>query len=96
MLVNGVNVRHWDLQDLRSRVSIVLQESILFSGSIRDNICFGRPGATDAELRAAAQFTYCPSSKIASVCCAILARMVRGLEPVIPVDLSSVLLLLLL
>ncbi|WJM09370.1 ABC transporter ATP-binding protein [Paenibacillus sp. PK1-4R] len=55
VLVNGVNVRHWDLQDLRSRVSIVLQESILFSGSIRDNICFGRPGATDAELRAAAQ-----------------------------------------
>lgn len=55
VLVNGVNVRQWDLQDLRSRVSIVLQESILFSGSIRDNICFGRPGATDAELRAAAQ-----------------------------------------
>ncbi|PJN57978.1 putative multidrug export ATP-binding/permease protein [Paenibacillus sp. GM1FR] len=55
VLVNGVNVRHWDLQTLRSRVSIVLQESILFSGSIRDNICFGRPGATDAELRAAAQ-----------------------------------------
>jgi len=55
VLVNGVNVRYWDLQDLRSRVSIVLQESILFSGSIRDNICFGRPGATDAELRAAAQ-----------------------------------------
>lgn len=55
VLVNGVNVRHWDLQDLRSRVSIVLQESILFSGSIRDNICFGRPDATDAELRAAAQ-----------------------------------------
>lgn len=55
VLVNGVNVRNWDLQDLRSRVSIVLQESILFSGSIRDNICFGRPGATDAELRAAAQ-----------------------------------------
>lgn len=55
VLVSGVNVRNWDLQDLRSRVSIVLQESILFSGSIRDNICFGRPGATNAELRAAAQ-----------------------------------------
>ncbi|MEC0123548.1 ABC transporter ATP-binding protein [Paenibacillus pabuli] len=55
VLVNGVNVRHWDLQDLRSRVSIVLQESILFSGSIRDNLCFGRPDATEAELRAAAQ-----------------------------------------
>ncbi|KOY12967.1 ABC transporter ATP-binding protein [Paenibacillus xylanivorans] len=55
VLVNGVNVRNWDLQDLRSRVSIVLQESILFSGSIRDNICFGRPDATESELRAAAQ-----------------------------------------
>ncbi|MGF9697427.1 ABC transporter ATP-binding protein [Paenibacillus sp. MABNR03] len=55
VLVNGVNVRNWDLQLLRSRVSIVLQESILFSGSIRDNIGFGRPNATDAEIRAAAQ-----------------------------------------
>lgn len=55
VLVGGVNVRNWDLQLLRSRVSIVLQESILFSGSIRDNISFGRPDATDAEIRAAAQ-----------------------------------------
>jgi ATP-binding cassette subfamily B protein len=55
VLVGGVNVRNWDLQLLRSRVSIVLQESILFSGSIRDNIGFGRPDATDAEIRAAAQ-----------------------------------------
>ncbi|MEK4434044.1 ABC transporter ATP-binding protein [Paenibacillus sp. FSL K6-2862] len=55
VLVGGVNVRNWDLQLLRSRVSIVLQESILFSGSIRDNISFGRPDATDAEIRAAAR-----------------------------------------
>lgn len=55
VLVGGVNVRNWDLQLLRSRVSIVLQESILFSGSIRDNIGFGRPDATEAEIRAAAQ-----------------------------------------
>ncbi|WP_390584004.1 ABC transporter ATP-binding protein [Paenibacillus illinoisensis] len=55
VLVGGVNVRNWDLQLLRSRVSIVLQESILFSGSIRDNIGFGRPDATDAEIRAAAR-----------------------------------------
>ncbi|MEO2205259.1 ABC transporter ATP-binding protein [Paenibacillus pabuli] len=55
VLVGGINVRNWDLQLLRSRVSIVLQESILFSGSIRDNIGFGRPDATDTEIRAAAQ-----------------------------------------
>ncbi|WP_153977126.1 ABC transporter ATP-binding protein [Paenibacillus xylanilyticus] len=55
VLVGGVNVRNWDLQLLRSRVSIVLQESILFSGSIRDNIGFGRPDTTDAEIRAAAR-----------------------------------------
>lgn len=55
VLVGGVNVRNWDLQLLRSKVSIVLQESILFSGSIRDNIGFGRPDATDAEILAAAQ-----------------------------------------
>ncbi len=55
VLVNGMNVKQWDLHDLRSRVSIVLQESILFSGSIRDNIGYGKPNATEEEIRQAAQ-----------------------------------------
>ncbi|MCM3174317.1 ABC transporter ATP-binding protein [Paenibacillus sp. MER 99-2] len=55
VLVNGVNVKQWDLHDLRSCVSIVLQESILFSGSIRDNIGYGKPNATEEEIRQAAQ-----------------------------------------
>ncbi|WP_145407255.1 ABC transporter ATP-binding protein [Paenibacillus xylanexedens] len=55
VLVNGMNVKQWDLHDLRSRVSIVLQESILFSGSIRDNIGYGKPHATEEEIRQAAQ-----------------------------------------
>ncbi|MEY8743991.1 ABC transporter ATP-binding protein [Bacillales bacterium AN1005] len=55
VLVNGMNVKQWDLHDLRSRVSIVLQESILFSGSIRDNIGYGKPSATEEEIQRAAQ-----------------------------------------
>lgn len=55
VLVGGTNVRDWNLEELRSRVSIVLQEAVLFSGSIRDNICFGRPNATETEMRIAAK-----------------------------------------
>lgn len=53
--VDGVDVRDYALQDLRSRVSVVLQKSELFSTTIRDNIALGRPGADDGEIRAAAR-----------------------------------------
>ena len=42
-------------RSLRSQLGIVPQESFLFSGTIRDNIAFGRPGASDDEVMAAAQ-----------------------------------------
>lgn len=55
VLVDGTDVREYELGSLRRRIGIVLQESILFSGTIRDNIRFGKPDASDEEVIAAAQ-----------------------------------------
>ena len=53
--VGGVNVKEWDLQELRSRISFVLQKSELFSGTVRDNIRWGKEDATDEEIAKAAE-----------------------------------------
>ncbi len=53
--VDGVDVKQWDLDMLRANVGFVLQESFLFSVSIRENIAFGRSEATDDEVIAAAK-----------------------------------------
>lgn len=55
VLIDGVDVRQWDLPTLRANVGFVLQESFLFSDSIRDNIAYGRPEATQEEIIAAAR-----------------------------------------
>lgn len=55
VLLDGTDVRKIDLEHLRSQIGIVLQESILFTGSIRDNIRFGKPDASDEEVEAAAE-----------------------------------------
>ena len=52
--VEGVSVREWDLSALRSRISFVLQKSELFSGTVRENISWGKDGATDEEILEAA------------------------------------------
>jgi ATP-binding cassette subfamily B protein len=52
--VDGHDLRGVTEQSLRSQLGIVPQESFLFSGTIGDNIGFGRPGATDADIAAAA------------------------------------------
>ena len=52
---NGVDVRDVRQSDLLLDVGIVPQETILFSGSVRDNICYGRPSASEEEVIAAAQ-----------------------------------------
>jgi ATP-binding cassette subfamily B protein len=54
-LIDGHDIRDVTLDSLRSQIGIVLQETNLFSGTIRDNIAFGRPDATDEEITAAAQ-----------------------------------------
>src|SRR5262249_13383204 len=52
--IDGEDLRNYQLQSLRDHVSLVLQDSLLFSGTIRDNIAFARPEASDAESVAAA------------------------------------------
>jgi len=53
--IDGVDVRNIRLEDLRSQIGIVLQEPFLFSGTIAENIGYGRPGATFEEIVAAAK-----------------------------------------
>ncbi len=55
VLVDGVDVRDVTLRSLRHHIGLVLDEPFLFSESIRDNITFGRPDATDEEVEAAAR-----------------------------------------
>jgi ABC-type multidrug transport system fused ATPase/permease subunit len=54
ILLDGHDVRDLDLRSLRENIAIVLQESLVFSGTIRDNIRLGRSDATDEEIVAAA------------------------------------------
>ncbi|NUQ37009.1 MAG: ABC transporter ATP-binding protein [Caldilineales bacterium] len=53
--IDGTDVRDVTLESLRGQIGIVLQETNLFTGTIRDNIAFGRPDASDEEVIAAAQ-----------------------------------------
>ncbi|MBM3187823.1 MAG: ATP-binding cassette domain-containing protein, partial [Chloroflexi bacterium] len=53
--VDGVDVRDLDTAALRRNIGVALQESVLFTGTIRDNIRYGRPEATDDEVIAAAK-----------------------------------------
>jgi ABC-type multidrug transport system fused ATPase/permease subunit len=55
VLIDGVDVSTYKLAALRSQVGFVLQETVLFRGTIRENIAYGRPGATDEEVVAAAK-----------------------------------------
>lgn len=53
--LDGYDIRHVTLESLRRQISIVLQDVFLFHGTVRDNILFGRPGASEAEMKEAAQ-----------------------------------------
>ena len=55
ILVDGRDVRQFDLTELRSHIGIVPQETLLFGGTIRENIAYGRTDATDAEIQTAAR-----------------------------------------
>ena len=48
--VGGVDVRRYDLETLRNNVAVVLQKNVLFSGTIKDNLRWGNPNATDEEM----------------------------------------------
>ena len=55
VLVDGVDVRQYDLASYRQRLGVVPQEPYLFAGTVRDAIAYGRPDASDAEVAAAAR-----------------------------------------
>ena len=57
--VEGVDVRDWDRAALRGEFAMVLQDTWMFNGTIRENIRYGRPDATDAEVEAAARAARC-------------------------------------
>jgi ATP-binding cassette, subfamily B, bacterial len=56
VLVDGIDVRDWNLASLRSQVSMIEQDIFLFSRTVSENIAFGKPGATQEEIEAAAKF----------------------------------------
>lgn len=55
VLIDGIDVRDFPQRHLRSQIGMVLQQAVLFSGTIRDNIAFGRPDASQEEIEAAAR-----------------------------------------
>jgi ABC-type multidrug transport system fused ATPase/permease subunit len=55
VLIDGVDVKDYDLKGLREQIGLVLQDTVLFRGTIEDNIAYGRPGATRAEVEEAAR-----------------------------------------
>ena len=55
VFVDGIDLREIDLTAYRQQIGVVPQEPFLFSGTVRDNIAYGRPDATDVELEAAAR-----------------------------------------
>ena len=50
VIVGGVDVREYDIESLRNQVSVVLQKNVLFSGTIKENLRWGDPNATDEEM----------------------------------------------
>jgi ATP-binding cassette, subfamily B, bacterial len=61
IVLDGVPVRDLDLQALRGRIGIVPQDAVIFSSSAMDNIRYGKPGATDSEVEAAARAAFADS-----------------------------------
>ncbi len=55
VLVDGVDVRDYPIEELRARIGMVLQNNVLFSGTIRENLLWGRPDATEEEMLQAAR-----------------------------------------
>lgn len=57
--LDGINIKDIDCRDLRDRIGIVLQDTILFTDSIRNNLAYAYPEATNQEIVSAAQFSHC-------------------------------------
>ena len=55
VLIDGIDISDYTIDGLREQIGFVLQDTVLFYGSIRENIAYGRPGATDEEIIEAAK-----------------------------------------
>ncbi|KAL8527119.1 hypothetical protein ACS0TY_005115 [Phlomoides rotata] len=55
VLIDGINLKEYQLKWIRSKIGLVSQEPVLFSGSIKENIAYGKDGATTEEIRMAAE-----------------------------------------
>ncbi|WCJ22615.1 ABC transporter B family member 11 [Euphorbia peplus] len=55
VLIDGINLKEFQLKWIREKIGLVSQEPVLFTGSLRDNIAYGKDGATNEEIRAAAE-----------------------------------------
>jgi ABC-type multidrug transport system fused ATPase/permease subunit len=55
VLIDGIDVANYKLAALRTQIAFVLQDTVLFRGTVRENIAYGRPDATDEEIAAAAR-----------------------------------------
>jgi ATP-binding cassette subfamily B protein len=74
VLVDGTDIRDYQLESYLSRIAVVLQESLLFQTTIRENIGYGRPRASDREIEEAARIAHCDE---------FVARLPLGLDTVI-------------
>ena len=59
VIVDGHNLLELKLRDYRKHLGVVMQDNFLFDGTIRENIAFAHPSATDAEIREAARIAHC-------------------------------------
>jgi ATP-binding cassette, subfamily B (MDR/TAP), member 1 len=55
VLIDGVNLKNFQLKWIRGKIGLVSQEPVLFTGTIRDNIAYGRDNASDEDIRSAAE-----------------------------------------
>ncbi len=72
--IDGVNIRDLPLDTLRKNIAIVLQDTVLFSDTIRNNLKYGNPSATDAEMVQAAKMSNCHE---------MISRMPQGYDTVL-------------
>ena len=72
--LDGTDIRHWDIPRLRAAIGYVEQDAPVLSGSLRDNLVLGAPGATDDEIRHAVRTTRLDG---------MVARLPQGLETLV-------------
>jgi ABC-type multidrug transport system fused ATPase/permease subunit len=72
--IDGVDIRDFKLHPLRDQIGFVLQDTVLFRGTIRENIAYGRPGATQEDIETAARLANADE---------FIARMSRGYDTMV-------------